>query len=137
SPPFGHFLSRGSAGMDMTLEEAIRKFARPVRNTEDLDPLLEAVGDAKIVLLGESTHGTSEFYWWRAEITQRLIKEKGFSLIAVERDWPSVHAVHRWLNHYDENYENAHSLLQQSFTSWPRWMWANEEITELIDWLKD
>lgn len=123
--------------MDMTLEEAIRKFAQPVRNTEDLDPLMEAIGNAKIVLLGESTHGTSEFYRWRTEITQRLIKEKGFSLIAVEGDWPSAHAVHRWINHYEENHENAHSLLAQSFTRWPRWMWANEEITELIDWLKD
>ena len=67
--------------MDITLDEAIRKFAQPIRNTGDLDPLLEAIGNAKIVLLGESTHGTSEFYRWRTEITRRLIKEKGFSQI--------------------------------------------------------
>lgn len=57
-------------------------------NNKDLDPLLEHIGDARYVLLGEASHGTSEFYAWRAEITERLITERGFSFIAVEGDWP-------------------------------------------------
>ncbi|WP_033543000.1 erythromycin esterase family protein [Planococcus sp. CAU13] len=123
--------------MEMTLEEAIRKYSRPVKNTADLDPLVDAVGDAKIVLLGEATHGTSEFYEWRAELSKRLIREKGFSVIAVEGDWPSAYQVHRYINNFSDGDETARNLLAQSFTRWPTWMWANEEIADFIDWLKD
>lgn len=123
--------------MNMTLEEAIRKFEQPVKGTGDLDPLLEAIGDAKIVLLGEATHGTSQFYRWRAEISKRLIQEKGFSLIAVEGDWPSAYQVHRYINNFSDDPETAKNLLAQSFTRWPTWMWANEEIADFIDWLKE
>lgn len=123
--------------MKLTLEEAIRKFAQPVTASSDLDLLLEAAGDAKIVLLGEATHGTSEFYQWRAALSKRLIQEKGFSLIAVEGDWPSSYQVHRYINGFTDGNENAADLLAQSFTRWPRWMWANAEIADFIDWLKD
>ncbi|WP_422122033.1 erythromycin esterase family protein [Planococcus sp. X10-3] len=122
--------------MDITLEEAIRKFAQPIKDPDDLNPLVEAVGDAKIVLLGESTHGTSEFYQWRAEFSQKLINEKGFSLIAVEGDWPSAYQIHRYINNYAATNENARNVLAQSFTRWPTWMWANAEVAEFIDWLK-
>ncbi|MFD1032150.1 erythromycin esterase family protein [Metaplanococcus flavidus] len=122
--------------MDITLEEAIRKFAQPVNNQDDLAPLIEAIGDAKIVLLGESTHGTSEFYRWRADLSKQLINEKGFSLIAVEGDWPSAYPVHRYINNYDATSENARNVLAQSFTRWPTWMWANEEVAEFVEWLK-
>jgi erythromycin esterase len=66
-------------------------------NKKDLDPLLESIGDARYVLLGEASHGTSEFYTWRAEITKRLITEKGFSFIAVEGDWPDCYRVNRYV----------------------------------------
>ena len=69
------------------LVERIRAMARPLGDPDDLDPLLERVGRACHVLLGEASHGTSEYYTWRARITQRLIREKGFSFIAVEGDW--------------------------------------------------
>lgn len=122
--------------MDITLEEAISKFAQPVKGIDDLDPLMNAVGNAKIVLLGEATHGTSEYYQWRADFSKRLIQEKGFSVIAVEGDWPSAHQVHRYINHFTEANETAQNLLAQSFKRWPTWMWANEEIADFIDWLK-
>lgn len=123
--------------MELTLEEAIRKFSKPVTASSDLDLLVEAAGDAKIVLLGEATHGTSEFYQWRAELSKRLIREKGFSLIAVEGDWPPSYQVHRYINDFTDGNETARDLLARSFTRWPTWMWANEEIAGFIDWLKD
>lgn len=123
--------------MNMTMEEAIREFALPLRDNGDLDPLLEAVGDSKIVLLGESTHGTSEFYRWRADFSKRLIQEKGFSVIAVEGDWPSASQVHRYINDFTTSHESAAPLLAQSFARWPRWMWANEEIADFVEWLKN
>ena len=120
----------------MNMEKAISKFALPVQDSSGLDPLLEAVGGAKIVLLGEATHGTSEFYRWRAEMSKRLIQEKGFSLIAVEGDWPSAAPVHRYINDFLTGHENAAQLLRESFTRWPAWMWANEEIADFVEWLK-
>ncbi|PKH10509.1 erythromycin esterase family protein [Planomicrobium sp. MB-3u-38] len=122
--------------MNLTLEEAISRFAQPVNGLDGLDPLMEAVGDAKIVLLGEATHGTSEYYRWRAEFSKRLIQEKGFSQIAVEGDWPSAYRVHRYINNFAEEDQSARNMLKQAFTRWPTWMWANEEIADFIDWLK-
>ena len=69
--------------------------AKRLDNSRDLDPLLERVGDARYVMLGEASHGTSEFYLWRTEITKRLIQEKGFSFVAVDVDWPDCYRVNR------------------------------------------
>lgn len=123
--------------MSMTMEEAVRNYLKPLANHRDLDPLLEAVGDAKIVLLGESSHGTSEFYRWRADFSKRLLQEKGFSLIAVEGDWPSASQVHRYINDFKNPHDDAVQLLAQSFARWPTWMWANEELADFVEWLKN
>jgi len=75
-------------------ENLVREVARlavPLDGPADLDPLMERIGDAHYVLLGEASHGTSDYYKWRAEISQRLIREKGFSFIAVEGDWPDCY----------------------------------------------
>lgn len=117
-----------------SVTEAIKKFALPFNTSEDLTPLLEAIGDAKIVLLGEASHGTSEFYKVRAELSKRLIVEKGFTLIAVEGDWPSTQRVNRFIKGYDTE-ENKQKVLN-AFERWPTWMWANEEISELVKWLE-
>src|SRR5256885_3989160 len=74
----------------------IQHLARPLRSSADLDPLVARVGDARFVLLGEASHGTAEFYGWRAALTRRLIAERGFSFVAVEGDWPDCFRVHRW-----------------------------------------
>ena len=101
----------------------------------DLRPLIESIGDAKYVLLGEASHGTSEYYTLRAELTKRLIKEKGFSVIAVEGDWPSCQNINKYIKNIGSTNKDINQVLQ-GFNRWPTWMWANEEISELVEWLK-
>jgi erythromycin esterase len=102
---------------------------------KDLDALLECIGDARYVLLGEASHGTSEFYTWRAKITKRLVTEKGFSFIAVEGDWPDCYRVNRYAKGMKNSGSSAYEVLH-AFSRWPTWMWANREIVDLIEWLK-
>nr|WP_316047333.1 erythromycin esterase family protein [Planococcus glaciei] len=113
--------------MEQSLEEAVSIHAQAFDSPADLAPIIEAIGDAKIVMLGEASHGTSEFYTIRAELSKRLIQEKGFSLIAVEGDWPSSRQVNRFIKGYGHGGKTAREVLQ-AFTRWPTWMWANEEI---------
>ena len=115
--------------------DAVQQYAYPLQNSEDLTPLLDAIGDARIVLLGEASHGTSEFYTTRAELSKRLIEEKGFNLIAVEGDWPASQRVNKFIKGYDKHSKSARQVLQ-AFERWPTWMWANEEIEQLVDWLQ-
>jgi erythromycin esterase len=105
-----------------------------LENFKDIDPLLEHIGDARYVLLGEASHGTSEFYTWRAQITKRLIQEKGFSFIAVEGDWPDCYRVNRYAKGRENSGSSAYELLH-AFSRWPTWMWANKEMVDLIEWL--
>lgn len=101
----------------------------------DLDPLLESIGDnVNCVMLGEASHGTSEFYTWRAEITKRLVTEKGFSFMAVEGDWPDCYSVNRYIKGM-ANESSAYDVLH-AFSRWPTWMWANRGIVDLAEWLK-
>lgn len=109
---------------------------KPLRDKKDLDPLIERIGNAKYVLLGEATHGTHEYYLWRAEISKRLIKEKGFSFIAVEGDWPDCNKINHWIKGYGDSHSNIIDVLKQ-FRRWPTWMWANWEVAALANWLRD
>src|SRR3954470_9406872 len=77
------------------LLDEVRSLARPLRDPADLDPLLARIGDARVVLLGEASHGTREYYTWRTSLTRRLVEEKGFSVVAVEGDWPECYRVNR------------------------------------------
>jgi erythromycin esterase len=106
-----------------------------LNNSIDLDPLLERVGDAHAVLLGEATHGTHEFYTWRTAITKRLIVEKGFNFIAVEGDWPDCYKINRYVKGL-ENQDKQPEEILRTFDRWPTWMWANWEIVALVTWLK-
>jgi erythromycin esterase len=126
---------RGRVEPDVSPEliERIRRVATPLRGARDLDPLLERIGDARFVLLGEASHGTSEYYTWRAEISRRLVTEKGFQFIAVEGDWPSCDRLDQYIKGRGDG--DAEDALQ-AFDRWPSWMWANEEIAELAEWLK-
>jgi erythromycin esterase len=110
--------------------------ARPLATRADLDPLLAAIGDARFVLLGEATHGTAEFYTTRAEISKRLIEEKGFSIVAVEGDWPDCYRVNRYATWRDDAGESATDVLH-AFERWPTWMWANRQVVEFTEWLRD
>lgn len=120
--------------MEIT-EAKIKAHSIPYESKEGLNQLVDAIGDAKIVLLGEASHGTAEFYNVRAQLTKRLIKEKSFSIIAVEGDWPACQQVNRYIKNFDHINNNSLDLLK-SFHTWPTWMWANEEAATLIDWLK-
>ena len=113
----------------------LNKTATPLENSTDLDPLINAIGGAKYVLLGEASHGTHEYYVWRAKITQRLIKEKGFSFVGVEGDWPDCYRVNRYAKGYLNTEKDIYSIMNE-FKRWPTWMWANWETAAFIDWLK-
>lgn len=126
---------KGLDNVKTSLEEAVQMHAQPLDSIENLAPLLQAIGDAKFVLLGEATHGTSEFYTWRAALTKKLILEKGFSLIAVEGDWPAAQQVNRYIKSFSGEKQQPREVLQ-AFQRWPSWMWANEEIADFIHWLK-
>jgi erythromycin esterase-like protein len=114
---------------------SIDSISHELRVPADLDTLMEQVGDARYVLLGEASHGTHEFYAWRDVLSRRLIVEKGFSFIAVEGDWPDCYRVNRYAKGYDEYGDSAHDVLH-NFERWPTWMWANREVVALVEWLR-
>jgi erythromycin esterase-like protein len=101
---------------------------------DDYDPLMELIGDARFVLLGEATHGTHEFYRERARITQRLIAEKGFTAVAVEADWPDAYRVNRYVRGRKDD-SNAERALA-GFQRFPTWMWRNTDVVEFVEWLR-
>ncbi|MFO7933376.1 MAG: erythromycin esterase family protein [Bacteroidales bacterium] len=103
--------------------------------SEGLEPLYDRIKDARIVMLGEASHGTHEYYLWRSKISKYLIQHKGFNTIAVEGDWPACYALNRYIRHYGNSGKNTTQVVE-SFNRWPTWMWANFEITALIDWLR-
>jgi erythromycin esterase-like protein len=102
--------------------------------TDGFDPLLESIGDARLVLIGEASHGTHEFYRIRAEVTKALIARKGFNVVAVEADWPDAYRVNRWVQHASTD-TNAEAALSD-FTRFPRWMWRNRDVVEFLTWLQ-
>ncbi|MGO4106589.1 erythromycin esterase family protein [Paenibacillus sp. YAF4_2] len=116
--------------------EQINESAVPLIDANNLDAIINAIGDSDIVLLGEASHGTSEFYAWRAELSKKLIAEKGFSFIAVEGDWPSCYTLNRYIKQYAGAAPNAREALRD-YNRWPTWMWANEEILQLTEWLHE
>jgi erythromycin esterase-like protein len=115
--------------------EAIRAGARPLNGGPgDYDELLDLVGNARFVLLGEATHGTHEFYEERARITRRLIEEKGFHAVAVEADWPDAYRVNRYVRGQDGD-TNADEALS-GFQRFPNWMWRNTDVAAFVEWLR-
>jgi erythromycin esterase-like protein len=123
--------TRETAGLARDVERR----ALPLRSGDDLEPLIDRIGEAHYVLLGEASHGTSEFYTWRATLSQRLIEEKGFSFIAVEGDWPDCYRVNRYVKALTDGSDSARDALH-AFERWPTWMWANEEVVALAEWLR-
>jgi erythromycin esterase-like protein len=118
-----------------TLPQLIRDAAKPLTGSpRDYAPLLDLVGDARFVLLGEATHGTHEFYRERAQITKRLIREKGFHAIAVEADWPDAYHINRFVHGADDNTDAADAL--DGFKRFPQWMWRNADVLDFTRWLR-
>ena len=107
-----------------------------LQTAKDLDHLINDMGERSVVMLGEASHGTHEYYTWRTAISKRLITEKGFHFIAVEGDWPDCYKINRYVKGYPDAGDSINSVLQ-SFDRWPTWMWANWEVAALAEWLKD
>jgi len=108
----------------------------PLQTSGDLGDLLSGIADRPIVMLGEASHGTHEYYTWRAAISKKLIEEKGFSFIAVEGDWPDCYVVNRYVKGYPDAGEDIQNVLKK-FDRWPTWMWGNWEIAALAEWLRE
>ncbi|WP_219416898.1 erythromycin esterase family protein [Pseudonocardia nigra] len=113
----------------------IRSGARPLRADADLDALVERVGNAHLVLVGEASHGTQEFYAWRDRLTRRLVTEKGFGFVAVEGDWPDCRRLHRFVVGDPGGPGSVDDALG-SYDRWPTWMWANTAVREAMTWLR-
>jgi erythromycin esterase len=128
--------ARHAARSTHMVAEGVRKRALPLGDPADLDPLIKRIGNARYVLLGEATHGTSEFYQWRATLSRQLIQEHGFSFVAVEGDWPDCYRVNRYVKSYNDSGDSARDVLH-AFDRWPTWMWANREVAEFAEWLRD
>jgi erythromycin esterase-like protein len=124
--------------LDATLpivKDLVRDAAQPLTGARsDYDSLLEFIGDAHFVLLGEASHGTHEFYRQRAQITKRLIQEKGFSAVAVEADWPDAYRVNRYVRGKSVDADAVEAL--SGFKRFPAWMWRNAEVLDFIGWLR-
>ncbi|GII21469.1 erythromycin esterase family protein [Planosporangium mesophilum] len=116
--------------------DEIRQLAAPLNDAADFDPLLDRIDGARIVMLGEASHGTHEFYQWRALLTRRLIEERGFSFVGVEGDWPDCDRVDRAVRCRGDAPDDPYEALE-AFERWPTWMWANEEVVEFCRWLRD
>jgi erythromycin esterase-like protein len=118
------------------LAREVAEAARPLAGArEDFDPLMDLVGDARFCLLGEATHGTHEFYRVRAEITKRLIVEKGFHAVAVEGDWPDCARVDRFVRGRSGADPDAIDSLAD-FRRFPAWMWRNADVLDFVGWLR-
>ena len=118
-----------------TVSQVLQDSAHPIRGeASDYHPLLELIGDARFVLLGEATHGTHEFYKARAQITKRLVLEKDFTVIAWEADWPDALRVNRYVNGAGEDATAADAL--EGFKRFPTWMWRNTDIVNLVGWIR-
>ena len=114
---------------------AIRNGLRDLSGSSaDFDLLIDQIGDASFVLIGEASHGTHEFYRIRAEITQRLIRERGFQAVAVEADWPDAHRVNGYVRARGPDKTAGQAL--SGFRRFPLWMWRNRDVEEFVTWLR-
>jgi protein-L-isoaspartate(D-aspartate) O-methyltransferase len=129
-PAWGVPATKRGATLPDRIADAAEAF--PDLGDADLAPLLERIGDRRLVLLGEASHGTSEFYRMRARITRELIEQRGFTIVAAEADWPDAARIDRWVRgagHEDRP--------EEAFARFPTWMWRNAEVLEFVDWLRD
>lgn len=116
------------------VEQLILKNAVALKEKNDFEKIIEKIKNHKIVMLGEATHGTQEFYAIRRWLTKELVEKHGFNIVAVEGDWPACAKVDHYIRSKiksDQSYE-----ILRSFQRWPTWMWANAEVLKLVQWMK-
>lgn len=125
-------VARPSPSRPDVVAKLVREVAEPIEDLErdGIDAILDRIGDAKVVLLGEATHGTSEFYRMRARLTQQLILRRGFTVVAVEADWADAAQVDHHVRHLDRP-----RAPEKAFTRFPTWMWRNAEVSQFVEWL--
>jgi protein-L-isoaspartate(D-aspartate) O-methyltransferase len=124
---------RATASRSTTVAALLRETAEPFDSIEhaELGPLLDRIGDARVVLLGEASHGSSEFYRMRARVTQELVQQRGFNIVAVEADWPDAGWIDRYVRHAPEPPGSG-----EPFVRFPTWMWRNRDVAEFAEWLR-
>jgi erythromycin esterase-like protein len=108
----------------------------PLASEKDLDTLIQKIGNARVVLLGEASHGTSEYYQWRTAITKRLIQEKGFDFMGIEGEWADSYRVNNFIKGPRQDSAAAVNVLK-NYNRWPTWMWGNYEVASLVTWLNN
>ncbi len=120
--------------LNRTLPSLIRRNGESFEWPSDINlhSLVERVADARVILIGEASHGTSEFYALRAAITKRLIEDKGFNIVAAEADWPDAAQIDHYVRHLDATPSDW-----TAFSRFPTWMWRNAEVREFVDWLHE
>lgn len=117
------------------LTDVVNEAAHPLTgDLHDYDPLLRLIGDSSLVLIGEASHGTHEFYRERAQITKRLIKEKSFTAVAAEADWPDAYRVNRYVRGLGSDADAIEAL--SGFKRFPAWMWRNADVLDFVGWLR-
>ena len=122
--------------MTEMISSSIREVAIPLKGAAAAkDALIDAMRGARIVLIGEASHGTREFYRERAEITKRLIRDLGFNFVAVEADWPDAFRINRFVKNQSDDRDAEEAL--SDFRRFPAWMWRNREVAAFIGWLHD
>jgi len=126
-----NLLARDAAGLEGYLATRATSF----ENVSQLSDLITKAGSRDLVLLGEASHGTHEYYHWRAQITKELITRHGFDFIAVEGDWASIYQLNKYVKGNHPTARSARDVLV-TFDRWPRWMWANTDVLNLAEWLK-
>jgi erythromycin esterase-like protein len=126
-------LAHGAQAADADLPRLIRANAEPLPEINDaaFGPLFGRAAEARVVLLGEASHGTSEFYRARARITEQLVREHGFNIVAVEADWPDAAAIDRYVRH-----RPPARAPERPFARFPTWMWRNVEVRDFTEWLR-
>ena len=122
------------AKVEPSVARMIGRIAEPFGSIDDVDvsPLLGRISDARVVLIGEASHGTSEFYRMRARISRALIEKKQFNFVAIEGDWPDAARIDHFVRHRE--YPPSEWV---AFARFPTWMWRNNEVREFVDWLRD
>lgn len=132
----GNKTQKTSAEFTSSLVNLVRESAHPLKGDDrDYDPLLKLIGDARFVMLGESTHGTHEFYRERARITRRLVEEKGFNAVVLEADWSDAERVNRYVR--GEGHDKTADKALSGFTRFPRWMWQNTDFRDFVSALRN
>src|SRR5207248_1083227 len=114
--------------------DAVAQVAHAIASESDYESLRQLAGNHQIVLIGEASHGTQEFYEVRAELTKRLIAENGFRSLAIEADWPDALRVHRYVQGSDNDPNGENAL--GGFKRFPQWMWRNTVVLEFVEWLR-